>query len=298
MQGTKETDGLQTFLLVVVIGWTMTAPPLIPFNPVPTIPSPTIPTTPDPAAPDPAAPSPAAPSPAAPSPAAPTPTPTPEVPPGDKPLPLLGVPPNLDALFANLQSPGVNAIGAAEGNRYPDGRNTPLYYKGHSDPGNGVFNRGWCSDQGRGRNNAEADRLCLDRTRSRMRKITTLFRREGIDPSQPQHILAWVNCIDLWNQASPRVSDACPSKYAEALKQGKAGADAILWMRVESFRRNGRIDAAGLLRICARSRDRSHLSAWDCVASDQRRRQRQIEKALQIARVVKHKGAWYDGWMP
>ncbi|MCT7970268.1 hypothetical protein NG799_28535, partial [Laspinema sp. D1] len=56
---------------------------------------------------------------------------------------------------------GVRAICAAEGNCDSQGNRTALS-QGHVDPGNGVWNRGWCSDQGRGRNEAEADIKCLE----------------------------------------------------------------------------------------------------------------------------------------
>lgn len=216
----------------------------------------------------------------------PTPSPRPNNPPPSVPPPNSSIRSVQDLynLFANLQSPGVNAIAAAEGNRYPDGRNTPLYERGHVDPGNGKFNRGWCSDQGRGKDNAEADRLCLERTRSRMDRITNLFKQAGLNATQYPE--AWVNALDLWNQARPDVSDQFPAKYAQALREGRTGTAAILNARVEAFRRNGQIDAAGLLRICQRSPSRAVLSPWMCVATDQARRIRMIRAALRHAKVI------------
>lgn len=40
----------------------------------------------------------------------------------------------------------------------------------------------------------------------------------GINPEQ--NIEAFINNLDQWNQASPRVSDAFPKRYADALKRG------------------------------------------------------------------------------
>ncbi|MGB0562177.1 MAG: M23 family metallopeptidase [Spirulinaceae cyanobacterium] len=184
-------------------------------------------------------------------------------------------------LFASLEGLGVRAIGHAEGNLTVEGKQTQLYW-GHTDPGNFRRNQGWCSDQGRGGGNPElADRKCLERVQQRLDLIFEDLKTAGLDPDQDR--LAFVNMVDLYNQASPWVSRQFPSKYAEANKAGKTGETAIVWARVEAFRRNGRIDASGLIGICRR--ERRPVSDWDCVAQDQRRRARAIERVLQQAEV-------------
>ena len=141
---------------------------------------------------------------------------------------------SLNTLFANNSSLGVLAICAAEGNCTIDGNKTSLYYY-HVDPGNRIGNRGWCSDQGRGGNNLDnADAVCLKRTRSRIPRLVRKLHNAGIKPEQ--NIEAFINNLDQWNQASPRVSDAFPKKYAEALNRGLKGKEATLWARVEAFR--------------------------------------------------------------
>ncbi|NEO88408.1 MAG: M23 family metallopeptidase [Spirulina sp. SIO3F2] len=87
--------------------------------------------------------------------------------------------------------------------------------------------------------------------------------------------------VDLYNQASPWVSRQFPAKYAQAQQTGKTGETAIVWARVEAFRRKGKIDASGLIGICRR--ERRPVSDWDCVAQDQRRRARAIARVLATA---------------
>ena len=91
---------------------------------------------------------------------------------------------DLNNLFADKYIVGVLAICAAEGNCVPDGSRTKLY-SGHVDPGNGVINRGWCSDQGRGGNNLDnADAICLKRTRSRIPRLVNTLQTVGIKPER------------------------------------------------------------------------------------------------------------------
>ena len=202
---------------------------------------------------------------------------------------------DLNNLFANNSSPGVIAICAAEGNCQPDGKKTSLYY-GHIDDGNRKVNRGWCSDQGRGGTNlANADAGCLSRTQSRISRLVQRMRAARVEPEQ--HIEAFVNASDLWNQASPRVSDAFAKNYAEALKKGLKNKEAILWARVESFRKSdGELEAGnsnfGLFSICANPRNTFYTTRlrqypmwserwrWNCIALDQRRRLEQINIVL------------------
>lgn len=180
-------------------------------------------------------------------------------------------------LFASVEALGVRAIGHAEGNLTAEGKRTSLYW-GHTDPGNFRRNQGWCSDQGRGGGNVDlADRKCLERVQARMELLVSDLQTAGIDPNRDA--IAFVNIVDLYNQASPWVSRQFPAKYAQALKAGKTGETAIVWARVEAFRRRGRIDASGLIGICRR--ERRPVSDWDCVAHDQRRRAKAIARVLE-----------------
>ncbi|AFZ11522.1 peptidase M15D vanX D-ala-D-ala dipeptidase [Crinalium epipsammum PCC 9333] len=162
-------------------------------------------------------------------------------------------PVSLEKLFENSRSIGNVAICAAEGNCSSDGSgtHTNLYLQGgHFDPANDVYNRGFCSDQGRGRDNADADNKCVERNKSRLNKITQLMTAAGTPPQQ--HIKAFISGIDQWNQASPRVSDKFPSKYSQALQQGMTEEAAIKWARVEAFRNwRGQLDASGLRTVCS-----------------------------------------------
>ncbi|BAY84549.1 hypothetical protein NIES267_40450 [Calothrix parasitica NIES-267] len=201
----------------------------------------------------------------------------------------------LNDLFADNSSIGVLAICSAEGNCQLDGSRTKLY-SGHVDPGNGVINRGWCSDQGRGGNNLDnADAVCLKRTRSRIPRLVNKLKNVGINPEQ--NIEAFINNLDQWNQASPRVSDAFPKRYADALNKGLIGKEAILWARVEAFRKSNReLEAGnsrvGLFSICLNPKNTYYTNRlkqfpmwserwrWNCIALDQKRRLEAINKVL------------------
>lgn len=202
---------------------------------------------------------------------------------------------NINNLFANNSSVGVLAICAAEGNCQIDGSKTSLYYS-HIDPGNQRKNRGWCSDQGRGGTNlVNADAGCLARTRSRIPRLVRKLQNASINPEK--NVEAFINNLDQWNQASPRVSDAFPKKYADALNKGLKGKEAILWARVEAFRRkSGELEAGnsrvGLFSICANPRNTYYTTRlqqystfserwrWNCIALDQRRRLNAINQVL------------------
>jgi hypothetical protein len=202
---------------------------------------------------------------------------------------------NLNSLFANNSSVGVLAICAAEGNCQIDGRKTSLYYY-HVDPGNRKVNRGFCSDQGRGGTNlVNADAGCLTRTRSRIPRLVRKLQNSGINPEQ--NIEAFINNLDQWNQASPRVSDSFPKKYADAQNKGLKGKEAILWARVEAFRRrDGELEAGnsrvGLFSICANPKNTYYTTRlqqysmfserwrWNCIALDQKRRLEAINQVL------------------
>ncbi|MBW4513175.1 MAG: hypothetical protein KME64_42850 [Scytonematopsis contorta HA4267-MV1] len=152
-------------------------------------------------------------------------------------------------LFADIQSPGNLGIALAEGTKDEQGRETALI-NGHTDPATlgrrRVRNQGFCSDFGRTAPGDidGANRGCLSRIKSRLPRLTRLFLQQGLNPSE--HIEAYWNAVDLWNQGSPFVSDNFPGLYANNLKSGKSTDDAIRKARVDSFE----LKANGLYHIC------------------------------------------------
>lgn len=209
----------------------------------------------------------------------------------------------LNSLFANNSSVGVLAICVAEGNCEIDGKKTQNYFQ-NIDPGNSLINRGWCSDQGRGGSNlTNADAGCLRRTQSRIPRLIQRMKRVGLNPEH--YLEAFVNAADLWNQASPRVSDAFPTAYRAALNRGLQSHEAILWARVEAFRdESGELSAGninrergvyrGLFGICANPRNTYYQSRlqtyplmserwrWSCISLDQRRRVKAIKSVFTV----------------
>ena len=196
---------------------------------------------------------------------------------------------NIEELFANINSPGNLAICHAEGNCTKNGEFTSLYY-GHIDPskidGKRVLNQGFCSDYGKskvGDINA-ANRGCLLRIKSRLPKLTSLFQQQNIDINQ--HKIAFINSVDLWNQAAPRVSDNFPQFYANNIHNGLPVDSAIRKARVDAFNHRAR----GLFNICVREpyyRNRLKLysqysRSWKrkCIDIDQNRRRLAINSVL------------------
>jgi D-alanyl-D-alanine dipeptidase len=187
-----------------------------------------------------------------------------------------------DKLFATAnpkESLGVRAICAAEGNCDFQGNRTALS-KGHVDPGNGVWNRGWCSDQGRGKDEAEADIKCLE------------YVRKWLDDNadaQPYGTEVFLNAIDLANQSSNKSGLA--DKYKQSIAEGREGIDAIAHARVEAFRHDGELSAKGLFKVCSNPRNlfsrrlrgmRPYSEEWRyrCIHQDQERRVKAINKVI------------------
>ena len=195
----------------------------------------------------------------------------------------------INQLFSSINSPGNIAICHAEGNCAKNGEFTSLYY-GHIDPsklgGKRVLNQGFCSDYGKskaGDINA-ANRGCLLRIKSRLPRLTNLFQRENIDIKQ--HKTAFVNSVDLWNQAAPRVSDNFPKLYAANIRNGLPVDSAIRNARVDAFNHQAR----GLFNICGREphyinrlafyQKYSRLWKRKCIDIDQERRRLAINAVL------------------
>ena len=201
----------------------------------------------------------------------------------------------VNELFSNINSPGNTAICHAEGNCQKNGEFTSLYY-GHIDPsklgGKRVLNQGFCSDYGKskaGDINA-ANRGCLKRIKSRLARLTNLFKQQNIDIKQ--HKTAFVNSVDLWNQAAPRVSDNFPKLYAANIRNGLSADNAIRKARVDSFN----LKARGLFNICIREKyyiNRllnypKHSRQWKrkCIDIDQNRRRLAIDRVLLKREVI------------
>ncbi|MBD1908557.1 M23 family metallopeptidase [Funiculus sociatus GB2-A5] len=191
-------------------------------------------------------------------------------------------------LFATKKSPGSIAIGAAEGNFTLTGETTSLYF-GHTDPGNHVVNRGFCSwNRAKNLTLQEANQRCLKALQRQGASTERRLKALSIDASA--HTEALVNGTDLWNQsnsAGPKFASA----YQKALNKGLKGRRAYTYARVEAFRRkNGVLDASGLFGICTREpyyRSRligyppySESWRWNCIALDQERRVKIVSKAL------------------
>ncbi|MBD2021777.1 hypothetical protein H6F43_16475 [Leptolyngbya sp. FACHB-36] len=169
------------------------------------------------------------------------------------------------------------AVGHAEGTRTSDGGKTRAYY-GHTDPGNGVWNRGTFSYQfGNAQNLSaeESDRQQLAKLKAHHQRLQQRANGLGVDLTLEEEL----NAIDLANQA-PLAALGSPG-YVERLKQahqqGLRGSDAVLWARVQSYwdpQRNG-WDAPGLGNTQAR------------IEHDQNRRQQAIAETVQSYQPVK-----------
>ncbi len=127
-------------------------------------------------------------------------------------------------------------VGHAEGTRTADGGKTQAY-KGHVDPGNGVWNLGSFSFQHCREYNCstpeQADGHQLKRLQGQAEQLQKRAAVLGIAMS----VLEELNGIDLANQA-PLAALGSPG-YAEWLKkahdQGLSGTEAVLWARVQSY---------------------------------------------------------------
>ncbi|NJO65995.1 MAG: hypothetical protein HC836_50395 [Richelia sp. RM2_1_2] len=195
----------------------------------------------------------------------------------------------VEELFTNIDSPGNIAICKAEGNCDDNGKFTSLYY-GHIDPsklgGKRVLNQGFCSDYGKSKAGDidGANKGCLRRIQSRLPRLTKLFQQQNIDIAQ--HKTAFINAVDLWNQASPKVSDNFPQVYADNIRKGLSIDNAIRRSRIDAFN----LSADGLFNICARepyyisrlANYLRHSTDWkrNCIDLDQNRRRLAINSVL------------------
>ena len=161
------------------------------------------------------------------------------------------------------------AVGGAEGTRTPDGGKTRAYY-GHSDPGNGVWNRGSFSYQhcDSGCSPEEADRRQLARLKGQYQVI----QRKAAARNLTLNVKTALNGIDLANQSPLAALDSGGyiERLAEAYRQGLTGEAAINQARSLSYisPHTGNLNAPGLGNSMSR------------VRADQQRRSDRISDAL------------------
>ena len=191
-------------------------------------------------------------------------------------------PASISSLFSTKSSLGSIAVGHAEGNMDTKGNPTHLT-NGHTDPGNGAFNRGFCSwNRANGLSLAQADAKCLAALQSQSQGIITDLKAVDINPTT--EII--INGTDLSNQ-SPRAGKDFAAKYRDAVKAKHP--NPILDARIKAFEvKPGVLSATGLFRICRTyghySQQLQGLSGyeWDyqCIGLDQRRRVEAIKNVL------------------
>jgi hypothetical protein len=146
-------------------------------------------------------------------------------------------------LFANPNSIGTIALGAAEGTRTHDGHKTALWHH-HIDPGNGALNQGTFSWQLGARTPEEADYRGLLRIQSEA--IPAIIQQAqhqqvGLDTE------TLIQAADLWNQSPPAGAEFIKN-LKTCLQQGIASnLDALLCARTQSFYNpdTGELEASG-----------------------------------------------------
>lgn len=191
-------------------------------------------------------------------------------------------PASITNLFSTKSSLGSIAVGHAEGNMDTEGNPTHLT-NGHTDPGNGAFNRGFCSwNKANGLSLKQADSNCLNALQQQSKDIVTDLQSAGVTPT----VELVINGADLSNQ-SPRAGKDFAAKYRDAVKAKHP--NPVLDARIKAFEvKPGVLSATGLFRICRTyghySQQLQGLSGyeWDyqCIGLDQRRRVEAIKNVL------------------
>lgn len=187
--------------------------------------------------------------------------------------------PSGDKLFqGGSDSIVARTVGAAEGTRAADGGKTSLY-EGHTDPGNGVWNRGTFSYQFGNEENLTADEA--DRRQvAKIKRIhdSVMVPKAAEKGITPLTLAEEINGIDLINQAPLAVTEegGYVERLAEAKKKGLSGDEAILDARVWAFWDAGKggWDAPGL-------RAYDDLGKEASIRHDQDRRMGMINQALE-----------------
>jgi hypothetical protein len=123
-------------------------------------------------------------------------------------------------------------IGHAEGTRTADGQRTRAY-KGHVDPGNGVWNLGTFSYQHGARSPEEADAKQLARLKQQGQALERKANQHQLQLSLEERL----NGLDLANQ-SPLAAlgrGGYIERLDQAYQKGLTGDEAILWARTHSY---------------------------------------------------------------
>jgi hypothetical protein len=136
-------------------------------------------------------------------------------------------------------------VGSAEGTRTPNGAFNPAY-RGHTDPGNQVWNMGTFSYQHGAKTPEEADQKQL----ARLKNQGDVLRRRALKHDLNLTLEETLNGLDLANQ-SPLASIGRVGyieRLVEAKNNGYEGYEAILVARTRSYinPRTGRWNAPGL----------------------------------------------------
>jgi len=124
------------------------------------------------------------------------------------------------------------AVGSAEGTRTPTGETTSAY-KGHTDPGNGVWNLGSFSYQHGASSPEEADTRQLARLQKQAMTLFQDAEQRGMSLSLAEQL----NAIDLANQspAAALSRGGYLDRLQEARQMGLTDWEAISWARTRSY---------------------------------------------------------------
>lgn len=173
-------------------------------------------------------------------------------------------------------------VGSAEGTRTIDGGKTSLY-EGHTDPGNGVWNRGSFSYQFGNEENLspqEASKRQFAKIKGHMETV----KRKAAALKITLTPWEWMNAIDLANQAPLCITE--DGGYVERLVEARQKAaekkwneyQTVLYARIWSYwdASKGGFDAGGL-------RAYDDISKEESVRRDQDRRMSMMKKALELA---------------
>jgi len=182
---------------------------------------------------------------------------------------------------------GAVVIGQAEGTRTPDGGFRAGYH-GHTDPGNGVGNRGSFSLQNAGNLTPEqADARQLARLSQQIPTFETAARAAGLDPNNAALATAY---LDLYNQ-SPSAAGRFVDQL-DYLATNGVSTESLVELRVRSFvdhdtgerfrLPSGGQAGGGFVNIArnALGREPSEAEVQTVIRRDQNRRLTAMEAAL------------------
>ena len=137
------------------------------------------------------------------------------------------------------------AIGIAEGTRTPSGGNTKAYY-GHTDPGDGNWNRGTVSGGRNGGSPQQVDRQWMATLTSVAATMAPVLQRLGLRPDSQGWNRVMFNILDLQVQSTPAAVRDFVGKLPQVMNQGLT-IEAIAKARADSFfnPQTGRLEASG-----------------------------------------------------